>query len=200
MKTLYAIILILNFVISANAQKICNNGTLALTFNTSDTVWVTLNTVYVSTPPTVTSTKWGNDGIALTKTGTVNSNKPGVYTECYKATDNDGLIVECCRTVVVLDKGGVKAGVNTNQYAKIQLYPNPLNGNRLTIIGDAVFKGGTIKISIFAINGELIIFENLVNSDDLTIELPSNVKLKPGVYLIQIGQNEEFVQTKFLVL
>jgi len=63
-----------------------------------------------------------------------------------------------------------------------------------------VFNGGTIKISIFAINGELILFENLVNSDDLTIELPSNVKLKPGVYLIQIGQNEEFVQTKFLVL
>jgi len=199
MKTLFSAILLLVFAISANAQKKCTNETLSITMNTSDTVFVNLSSVYVATEPIVSSTVWG-DNIPLTKKGTVNSNKPGTYTECYTAVDNDGLKVECCRIVVVQNQGGSGATVNSLNQKDIRIFPNPLTGNNFTLIGNTLLKGGQSEIKILTLTGEMVLSESITISDNLKFELPTQTRLKSGCYILSVKQNEVFVQTKIMVL
>jgi hypothetical protein len=200
MKTLFSAILLLVFAISANAQKKCTNETLSITMNTSDTVHINVRSVYVATEPIVSSTVWGDDRIALTKKGTVNSNKPGTYTECYTAIDNDGLKVECCRIVVVKDQGGSGATVNSLNQKDLRIFPNPLTGNNFTLIGNTLLKGGNSEIKILTLTGEMVLSESITISDNLEFELPTQTSLKSGCYILSVKQNEVFVQAKIMVL
>jgi hypothetical protein len=200
MKTLFSLLIMLAFAFNALAQKKCTNQTLSILLNSLDTVKIDVNSVYVTVQPTVSSTVWTTDKISITKVGNVNSRVPGIYSECFSATDQDGLKVECCRTIVVQDKSGSGASVSSVNPSKIQIFPNPVTGKHFTLLGNTILKGGLTEISICNISGQIILNETIIMSETFEFDFPSEINLKAGLYILNLKQNEVFVQSKIMVL
>lgn len=190
----------LAFAFNTLAQKKCTNQTLSILLNSLDTVKIDVNSVYVPVQPTVSSSVWTTDKISITKVGNVNSRVPGIYSECFSATDQDGLKVECCRTIVVQDKSGSGASVNSFNPSKVHIFPNPVTGNHLTLIGNTIIKGGFSEIKLCNLTGQIILSETIQISETFEFDLPTETCLKPGLYVLSLIQNGVLVQAKFSVL
>jgi len=180
--------------ISASAQNTslnspCENGSLSIDLNTTDTVRHKTATAYMPIKPSVKSTQFSSNQISVTHTSTVNPYKPGVYKDCYTATDQDGLVVVCCRIVIVGD-----APLSTSDHAlktpEFKLYPNPMTGSSIRLSLGRGFNSEPIHCQLTTLQGQTI-FERIRQVDtggEFTIDF-GKINLESGVYLITIEQN-----------
>lgn len=80
-----------------------------------------------------------------------------------------------------------------NPVGEIQVYPNPLHGNELTI---SVENPEEIILEIFNIQSSLIYKIKLAGSNSYTF----SIDIPPGIYVLQFNQNNIFQTSKFIKL
>jgi xyloglucan-specific exo-beta-1,4-glucanase len=105
------------------------------------------------------------------------------------ATSQDGSIQTTCKITVI----NATAINNTTQPGDISIYPNPLNGNLLSIdVGNFI---GTTNIKVLNINGETVLERTAMNQQVFELD----VSFRPGIYLIQFQNNNERVVKKLIM-
>lgn len=160
--------------------------------NTTDTVYIKVNTPYTSVTPSISDNYWPSNGISILKSGTVNSNQIGVYKEVFTATDNSGNKSSKTRTVIVGDYGATQFA---NRISTLRIFPNPANN-----YFDIELKNNTEKtanIKVLNLQGKEYL--NLVGaSTDKRIRI-STQNFTAGIYLIQIN-NQVDLKNKVVVI
>lgn len=171
---------------------------LKLFLNSPKTVRHPINKPYTAAQPGVRSNKFASDKIALVKkSGTVNPYIPGIYKECYEATDPEGMHIECCRTVIVEDTSGIVARVSANRSMLVKVYPNPVQHGFLQVHSPFVAAGETVIITIMDHTGRTCLASTYVYEPDLRVFLPEN-NWRPGFYTLRLISGDKTLYAGFV--
>ncbi len=87
-----------------------------------------------------------------------------------------------------------QTGINVSSEADFSIYPNPAN-NQLNIIHSF---NGEVEISIYSLEGKLILRNSTIESNGLNNQILDIEKLSPGIYSLSIRANNETVNRKFV--
>jgi len=185
---------------TVNPEKSCTNGSLTLSLNTTDTVRIKVTKPYQPVQPTATSTVFSTNQISVTKTSDVDSYVPGIYKDCYTATDASGLTVTCCRIVIVERSSPTTNKINSAISPEIIIYPNPIKEGEFTILTNGLMASGASEVELIDIQGGTVFSTTYSISSNgiLTISL-ENKPLDKGIYTLTIKQDTSFVN-KLIVL
>ncbi|MCB9189735.1 MAG: T9SS type A sorting domain-containing protein [Flavobacteriales bacterium] len=173
---------------SQNITITVTPGPDALAMASSDTIYLPSAIVsFTNNSTNATSYEWDfGDGNTSTDENPWNSyGATGVYDVSLIAMtsgcSNDTAHFE----ITVLDNS---AGISTNYFEAIRLYPNPFN-DHLTISGLSSL-GSSINIQLFDMSGRIICSQNISNHTDIVILDELNV-LSKGVYQLRIASSEK---------
>ena len=87
--------------------------------------------------------------------------------------------------------------VENSTSMKVQIYPNPSNGNNVRMSFDNI--EGTTTIKVVTLNGKVIFEEQAnINASKNTYQLPE-MNLAPGVYFIQVINNDAVLTKKMII-
>jgi len=107
------------------------------------------------------------------------------------ATTNDGNFKAICNITVSKD-----TLTSVSQVIKpddIAMFPNPLNGNQLTV--DLGWLKGMTTIQLIEINGQTALEQTVFDVQRTQLD----VNLKPGIYLVRFSNNQNSLTKKLLV-
>jgi hypothetical protein len=161
--------------------------------NTTDTICVKLGTVYLAVQPTVSDNVSSENMISLRLVSTnVNVMIPGLYKQVYEAVDAAGNKITKTRYIIVDENCPSATNINENLIQSVSIYPNPANTSFQVYIPDL---NETAQLSIYAMDGKLIVLHDLSNSfNQINIE-----NLNEGIYWIHITQNNSSFSQKLIV-
>lgn len=173
--------------------KTCTNGTLSIDLLTPASVDHKVNTAYTPTMPVASSTVYSSNFISLVKKSSdVDPNFTGIYTECYEATDKDGLKVECCRNVVV--KNTMSGSVANVQTFQILVFPNPAIDKQFTVKLFNSVSAGNIELTLCDLTGREVLNISQPFQSQITISA-SDYFINSGLYTLSVKQGGTKVNT-----
>jgi photosystem II stability/assembly factor-like uncharacterized protein len=108
-----------------------------------------------------------------------------------------GYAVAALGKIVKTTNGGGSLSINETlkHEFKFTIYPNPANTN-ITISNDNATFQGPIAIRIYGVRGELLIFEEFKDNNQMELKLDN---LRSGIYIVQI-QSKSWVETQKLII
>jgi len=80
--------------------------------------------------------------------------------------------------------------VNNDEIAGFKLYPNPATADVVYVTTE---KNDAKKVKIFDVFGELVL------SDRITNKILDISRLSPGVYVVQVTENEKSINRKLVI-
>lgn len=173
------LILFILFAVASqsNAQNSIDTIAPQINLNTPDTICHQINTTYISIRVSVSDNYYPSNQIAISKTGSVNVNNIGIYSETFTALDGSGNSSSKTRFIYVNDCQGIATGtVKTISKNKFQAFPNPFTDkiNITNILPSNIIELRTIEGDLIW-RGKNIQEENFQN-------------LNPGVYFLSNGR------------
>jgi hypothetical protein len=129
----------------------------------------------------------------------LNVNIPGIYTDCYLATDIEALSVKCCRTIIVRDSSSSPAKISSFSSNQINIFPNPVTGKQININITHPKSSETITIQVRDLLGKEILNEEYPGGQGIISLSTEQYDLKSGLYNLSIKQGEVFV-SKVIVI
>ena len=190
--------------VNAASGKLTNEAPVA-DAGPSDTVFMPISSVVLnatgSTDPdgTIANYQWQQIGGPNTVNSTSMNNaqvtvsdlQAGTYQFQVTVTDNSGATSKATTTLVVVQ--GFSRSVD-----QFVLFPNPAtNGyihGKITSTVD-----GSVKISIYDLNGKLVYSSQVQKTDDVTYKTMNIADLAPGMYTVQINiANRKTMVAKFI--
>lgn len=91
------------------------------------------------------------------------------------------------------------AEANGNTIGILSLYPNPSNGNDISIIYNLEKSVSSANLAIYDLSGKKLHSENLNNTQEFYQHKISNQNLSAGMYIIAIEFNGKTVQQKLVI-
>jgi hypothetical protein len=193
--------IVLLFASSTFAQNdTCTKASLGISLNTSKTIYHKRGTPYYAVKPKAFSTVHDSSKISLVKEASdLNVNIPGIYTDCYLATDIEALSVKCCRTIIVRDSSSSPAKISSFSSNQINIFPNPVTGKQININITHPKSSETITIQVRDLLGKEILNEEYPGGQGIISLSTEQYDLKSGLYNLSIKQGEVFV-SKVIVI
>ncbi len=193
--------IVLLFASSIFAQNdTCTKATLSISLNTSKTIYHKKATPYIAVTPKAFSTVHDPSKISLVKEASdLNVNIPGIYTECYVATDIEALSVRCCRTIIVGDSSSTPAKIPSFSSNQINIFPNPVTGKQININITHPNSSETITIQVRDFLGKEILNEEYPGGQGIISLSTEPYDLKSGSYYLTLGQGDALFHKLILI-
>lgn len=174
-------------------NKTCTNGTLSIDLRTPASVDHKVNTAYAPVMPVASSTVYSSNFISLVKTSSdVDPNFTGIYTECFEATDKDGLKVECCRNVIVKKDMPGSGSVANVQPFQILIFPNPAIDKQFTVQLSNSVSSDNIELTLCDMLGRQVLNISQPFQSEITVSTVDYF-LNSGLYTLTIKQGNTTV-------
>jgi hypothetical protein len=178
----------------------CSNSTLSISLNTSKTIYHKRGTPYYAVKPKAFSTVHDSSKISLVKEASdLNVNIPGIYTECYLATDIEALSVKCCRTIIVRDSSSSPAKISSFSSNQINIFPNPVTGKQINIKITHPNSSETITIQVRDFLGKEILNVEYPGGQGIISLSTEQYDLKCGSYYVTLRQGDALVHKLIMI-
>lgn len=166
-----------SIVVTVNALPVVNLG--------NDTTVCNNQNITLDAGAGFASYTWTPSGNTQTITVT-GANTVTTYT--VTVIDNNG----CSNTdaIVVTYSSCVGMDDNSNKFRKLEIYPNPTNGNFIINFGEIL---SDTELNILDMNGKLV-YSEVISKNASTIKQVNIEKLPAGIYILSIRSNNE-IQT-----
>ncbi len=193
--------IVLLFASSTFAQNdTCTKDSLGISLNTSKTIYHKRGTPYYAVKPKAFSTVHDSTKISLVKEASdLNVNIPGIYTECYLATDIEALSVKCCRTIIVRDSSSTPAKISSFGSNQINIFPNPVTGKQININITLPNSSETITIQVRDLLGKEILNEEYPGGQGIISLSTEQYDLKSGSYYLTLLQGDALFHKLILI-
>lgn len=162
-----------------------------INLNTKDTICHQIRTPYSSIAPTVSDNYYSANQVSIVlKSGSVNANVTGWYTEEFEATDASGNTTIKTRVVYVGECSTLS--IKQTQTTSFSVYPNPAK-DQLHI--QSYTNTSAVTIHIIGIDGKVVLSQTMQGSGCVV----NTSGLSNGIYTVMIASNGLSYQSKLAI-